>query len=431
MTQLLRARNGEITGEMEEVALKEGLTGEEIRKGVEQGVIAIPANVKHYGLKACGIGRGLRTKVNANLGLSDKSSGLNEEIEKLYAALKSGADTVMDLSLGREREEVRKTFIKLSPVPVGTVPIYQAAAEAEEKKGDILAMSEEDMFKAVEKHINDGVDFITVHCGVNKASLKTLDNNPRLMGIVSRGGAITAAWMRKYGRENPFYENFDYLLELCLRYDTTLSLGDGLRPGAVADANDPAQVEEMVILGELVKRARAKGVQVMVEGPGHMALNQIKACVDMEKSLCHNAPFYILGPLVTDIALGYDHIAGAVGGALAAFYGADFLCCVTPAEHLGLPDKEDIIEGVIVSRLAAHAADLAKGMAYAWERDAAVSKARRDLDWERQIKLSLYPKKAEKSYRHKNPQACPGQPCSMCGEYCAVRMDKVSCSRLS
>ncbi|MGQ9473155.1 MAG: phosphomethylpyrimidine synthase ThiC [Candidatus Caldatribacteriaceae bacterium] len=423
MTQLLKAKRGEITPEMQKVAQKEGLEAEEVRKRLAEGLIVIFANKRHKKLEPCGVGKGLRTKVNANLGVSEQASGLEEEIEKLYAALESGADTVMDLSLGKEQDQVRRTFIDLSPAPVGTVPIYQAAREAKEKKGDILAMSEEDLFRAVEKHIEDGVDFITVHCGINRASLKTLDSNPRLMGIVSRGGSITAAWMRKHGRENPFFANFDYLLELCLRFDTTLSLGDGLRPGAVADANDASQVEEMIVCGELVRRAREKGVQVMVEGPGHMTLDQIKACVDLEKSLCSQAPFYILGPLVTDIALGYDHVAGAIGGALAAFYGADFLCYVTPAEHLGLPDLEDVVEGVTVSRLAAHAADLAKGMAYAWERDLALSQARRNLDWVEQIRLSLNPKKAERIYRHKNWEICAGKPCSMCGDYCAVRME--------
>lgn len=429
MTQLLQARQGKITPQMQEVAEKEGIAPEEIRQGVAEGVIVIPYNIKHAGLKACGIGRGLRVKVNANLGVSDKASCLEKEVEKLKAAIKSGADTVMDLSTGRERDVIRKEFIKLSPLPVGSVPIYQAAAEAEEKKEDILAMSEEDMFKAVEKHIEDGIDFITVHCGINQASLNVLEKNPRLMGIVSRGGSIMAAWMRKHRKENPFYQNFDYLLKLCLKYDTTLSLGDGLRPGAVADANDAAQIEEMIILGELVKKARDKGVQVMVEGPGHMPLNAIKACVELEKTLCHNAPFYILGPLVTDIAMGYDHVAGAIGGALAAFWGADFLCCVTPAEHLGLPGVEDIMEGVLVSRLAAHAADLARGKEYAWGRDEALSMARRELDWEKQIALSLYPEKARFMYREKNPDAREGEPCSMCGDYCAVRMDKISFSK--
>ncbi|MBO8158293.1 phosphomethylpyrimidine synthase ThiC [Thermosyntropha sp.] len=424
MTQLIRARKGEITPEMKKVSEMEDLPPEEIREGVAEGFIVIPANLKHKDLKVCGIGKGLKTKVNANLGVSKEASCVEEEMKKLETALKSGADTVMDLSLGPVRDDIRRRFIELAGVPVGTVPIYHASAEAEEKYGDILAMTEEDMFRALETHIEDGVDFVTVHCGINRESLACLDKNPRLMGIVSRGGAITAAWMKKHSKENPFYEYFEDILKLCARYDTVLSLGDGMRPGAVIDANDPSQIEETIILGELVKKAREYGVQVMVEGPGHMTLDRIKACVDLQKTLCHDAPFYILGPLVTDIAPGYDHIGAAIGGAWAAFYGADFLCCVTPAEHLGLPDKEDMREGVIAARLAAHAADIAKGKKELIKRDIEISKARKNLDWEGQIKLSLDPEKADVLYRRKNHETCSGEACSMCGDYCAVRLNR-------
>ncbi|WP_027718630.1 phosphomethylpyrimidine synthase ThiC [Desulfovirgula thermocuniculi] len=418
MTQLLAARAGEITPAMRRVAEKEKVPVEEVLRKVAEGRVVIPANKNHANLDPCGIGEGLRTKVNANLGTSPAACDMELELAKLRAALEAGADAVMDLSTGGDLDDIRRAVLGASPVPVGTVPVYQAAVEARERRGSIVAMTPDDLFGVIEKHAADGVDFITVHCGVTLEVVGRLQREGRVTDIVSRGGALLAGWMLHNGKENPLYEQFDRLLEICLRYDVVLSLGDGLRPGCIADATDRAQIQELIVLGELVDRARAAGVQAMVEGPGHVPLDQVAANVQVQKSLCRGAPFYVLGPLVTDVAPGYDHITAAIGGAVAAMAGADFLCYVTPAEHLGLPTVEDVREGVIAARIAAHAADLAKGVPGAREWDLAMSRARKALDWEAQIRLAIDPAKAARYRRERNPAGT--KACSMCGEYCAM-----------
>jgi phosphomethylpyrimidine synthase len=420
MTQRAEACRGHFTDEMERVALEEGLEPEKIRQGVAEGKIVIPANKRHTGLHAEGVGAGLRIKVNANLGTSSDHTMVEEEIEKLKVALEAGADAVMDLSTGGDIDSIRRTLLSLSPVPLGTVPIYQAAIEAIQDKGGIVHLTGDDLFSTIERQAQDGVDFMTVHCGVTLNSLERLRRQGRVTDIVSRGGAFLAAWMIYHQEENPLYVEFDRLLDIAARYDITLSLGDGLRPGCLADATDRAQVQELILLGELTKRAWERDVQVMIEGPGHVPLDQIQANIQLEKSLCQGAPFYVLGPLVTDIASGYDHIACAIGGAVAGMAGADFLCYVTPAEHLKLPDIEDVREGVIAAKIAAHAADLARGNPRARERDLEMAQARKSLDWERQIALSINPKKAREYREQSHPQE--EEVCTMCGKYCAIRM---------
>lgn len=420
MTQMEKARAGTITPEMEAVAASENLPVEKVRDLVAQGLVAIPANINHQALKPQGFGRGLSTKVNANIGVSTQYPEIAKELVKLQAALDAGANAVMDLSLGDNIKECRRQIIAASPVPVGTVPIYQATAEAQIKYGSMIEMSADDLFRVIEEHAQDGVDFITVHCGVTLDVINTLKGQGRIADIVSRGGSFLTGWMLHHGQENPLYAQYDRLLEIALKYDVTLSLGDGLRPGCLADATDRSQVHELLLLGKLVDRAWAKGVQVMVEGPGHVPFNQIQANITLEKQLCKGAPFYVLGPLVTDVAPGYDHITAAIGGTVAAAAGADFLCYVTPAEHLGLPTADDVREGVIASRIAAHAADLVKGIPGAWEWDLEMSKARKAIDWDKQIALSIDPVKAERMRSERNRTEIEG--CSMCGEYCAMRV---------
>lgn len=420
MTQLEYALSGVITKEMQIVADYEGVPEEFILEGVKKGEIVIPANVNHTNLVPRGIGKGLSTKVNANIGTSDAFPEIGKEIEKLKAAIEAGTDAIMDLSTGGDVAKLRREVIKNSSVPVGTVPIYQAAVESISRYGSIVAMPEELIFKVIEEQAKDGVDFITVHCGITLETLQRIKNNERLMSVVSRGGALTIAWMLHNEKENPLYQHFDRLLDIAKKYDVTLSLGDGLRPGCLRDATDAAQIQELIILGELVKRARGAGVQVMVEGPGHVPIDQIEVNVKLQKSLCHNAPFYVLGPIVTDIAPGYDHITAAIGGAIAAFAGADFLCYVTPAEHLGLPDVQDVKEGVIAAKIAAHAADIAKGIKKARERDLAMAKARASLNWNEQIRLSIDPEKAKKYRIAKNKPNT--ETCSMCGKLCAMKI---------
>ncbi|HZK18526.1 MAG TPA: phosphomethylpyrimidine synthase ThiC [Clostridia bacterium] len=420
MTQVLSARKGIITPEIKKVADLEKRDPEFVRAGVASGSIVIPANVNHINLKPLGFGNGLSTKVNANIGTSDRFPEIEKELEKLKAALKAGADAVMDLSTGGDINECRRTIIRECHVPVGTVPIYQAAVEARERHDNIVNMDVDELFEAIESQCKEGVDFITVHCGVTLNVIDALRKQGRVTSIVSRGGALLAGWMIYNEQENPLYSQYDRLLEIALRYDVTLSLGDGLRPGCIADATDRAQIQELLVLGELVDRARELGVQVMVEGPGHVPLDQVVANVQAQKSLCKDAPFYVLGPLVTDIAPGYDHIVSAIGGAIAASAGADFLCYVTPAEHLGLPTVEDVFDGVIASKIAAHAADIVKKVPGAFNWDLEMSKARHDLDWQRQIELAIDPDKA-RSYREEyNPSETEG--CSMCGELCALKI---------
>ena len=417
MTQLTRALTGEITKQMRAAAEEEKVTAEYIRENVANGGIVIPYNKKHLSLKSfCAIGKGLKTKVNANIGTSSEHVNLNEELEKLKVALEAKTDTIMDLSTGGDIDKIRRTIIKNCPVPLGTVPIYQAAIEAAKRKG-IVNMSEDHLFEVIEKQAENGVDFMTVHCGVTMESIKRLKQQGRILDIVSRGGAFLVEWMLYNKKENPLYENYDRLLKIAKKYDLTLSLGDGLRPGCLADATDRGQIQEMIILGELVKKARKEGVQVIIEGPGHMSIDQIEANVILEKKICDNAPFYVLGPLVTDIASGYDHIAGAIGGAIAGYYGADYLCYLTQSEHLRLPTIEDVREGVIITRIAAHAADIARGKMHALDKDIEMAKARKNLDWEKQINLSIDPEKAR---RFRKESKIRDKKCTMCGKYCAI-----------
>ncbi|MFC1918969.1 phosphomethylpyrimidine synthase ThiC [Chloroflexota bacterium] len=419
MTQLELARQGIISSQMESVAQYEGVEAEFIRQGVAKGTIVIPANINHPNLTPCGIGQGLRTKVNANIGTSSDYGDADTELEKLGVAIDSGADTVMDLSTGGDIAAIRQAIIASSTLPIGTVPIYQAGIEAIYKYGAIVKTTVDDLFAAIEDHARDGVDFITVHCGVTRSAVARLKQQKRVADVVSRGGAFLIGWMLYNERENPLYEYYDRLLELAKEFDVTLSLGDGMRPGSLADATDRPQVEELLTIGELVERARQAGVQTMVEGPGHLPLNQIEANVQLEKTLCKGAPFYVLGPLVTDIAAGYDHITGAIGGAIAASAGADFLCYVTPAEHLSLPEPEDVRQGVIASRIAAHAGDIVKGVEGAEQWDRRMSIARKQLDWEEQANLSLNPARSRQVHKK---HASASSACSMCGEFCAMAL---------
>jgi phosphomethylpyrimidine synthase len=415
---LMRRAQLSVTDEIETVARKEGMEPEVLRRRVASGRVVIPRNPVH-GCEPCGIGEGLSVKVNANIGTSKDFIEAEQEIEKARLAVKYGADAIMDLSTGGDIDAIRRSLLKEVNIPLGTVPIYQAGLKAA-RQSAVVDMSEDDIFNGIEKHAKDGVDFMTVHCGITKESIEKLKRSPRLTDVVSRGGSFLVAWILHNDKENPLYANYDYLLEMAQKYDFTLSLGDGLRPGCTHDASDRAQIQELIILGEMVKRAREANVQAMVEGPGHMPMDQIEANVKMEKTLCDGAPFYVLGPLVTDIAPGYDHIVGAIGGAIAARAGADFLCYVTPAEHLGLPDKNDVVEGLIASKIAAHAADLTRGIGK--ERDDRMSEAREDLDWERMYKEALDPEKARR-YRARGHTE-ESQGCSMCGDVCAIKIVK-------
>ncbi len=419
MTQLELAREGIISSQMKLVAEQEGVDAEFVRQGVAKGTIVIPANINHSNLVPCGIGHGLRTKVNANIGTSSDFGDVDTELEKLRVAIDYGADTVMDLSTGGDISAIRRAIIATSSVPIGTVPIYQAGIEAIDRHGAIVKMTVDDLFAGIEEHARDGVDFITVHCGVTQSAVAKLKQQGRVTDVVSRGGAFMIGWMLHNERENPLYEYYDRLLEIAREFDVTLSLGDGMRPGSIADATDRAQIEELLVIGELVQRAQQAGVQAMVEGPGHLPLNQIEANVQLEKSICKGAPFYVLGPLVTDIAAGYDHITGAIGGAIAAAAGTDFLCYVTPSEHLCLPDPEDVKQGVIASRIAAHAGDIIKGIKGAEEWDRKMSRARKELDWEEQARLSLDPGLARQVH---SKHTSAGAACSMCGEFCAMEL---------
>jgi len=419
MTQLELARQGILSSQMKYIAQQEDVSEEFIQQYVAEGKIIIPANVNHVNLVPHGIGKGLTIKVNANIGTSSDYGTTDSELEKLHTAIHFGADAVMDLSTGGDITATRQVIIAASTLPVGTVPIYQAGLEAIERHGAIVNMTVDEIFAVIEQQAKDGVDFMTVHCGVTQAAIARLKKQGRVTDIVSRGGAFLIGWMLHNGQENPLYEYYYRLLDLAHRFDVTLSLGDGMRPGSLADATDRAQVEELIILGELVEQAWEAGVQVMVEGPGHLPLDQIATNVQLEKSLCRGAPFYVLGPLVTDVAAGYDHITAAIGGAIAAASGADFLCYVTPAEHLSLPDAEDVKIGVIASRIAAHAADIARGIKKASEWDKKMSAARKNLDWKSQAELSLDPEKVRMVH---DKYATAGPACSMCGNYCAMAL---------
>ncbi|MGI6393188.1 MAG: phosphomethylpyrimidine synthase ThiC [bacterium] len=420
LTQIESARKGIITDEVLIAAKEEKMSPELMSQRIAEGTIVICKNRVHN-VKPLAIGEGCRIKVNANIGTSEDVNSLEEEIEKAKIAVKYGADAIMDLSTGKELELTRQKIMETVPVTIGTVPIYQAIVECvREKKKAFSDMTVDEIFDAIEKQVASGVDFITVHCGVNWKLLQTVGKSKRVMGIVSRGGSITARWMAHNKKENPLYEHFDRLIEVCHKYDCVFSLGDGLRPGALVDATDRSQIQELITLGELTDRARNKGVQVMIEGPGHVPMNQITTNMQIEKTLCKGAPFYVLGPIVTDIAPGYDHITSAIGGAIAAMSGANFLCYVTPAEHLSLPTVDDVKEGVIASKIAAHAADIANGHPGAIEEDYEMAKARRALDWDRQLKLSIDPEKCTK-YRGDRPAEADKETCSMCGDLCAVK----------
>jgi phosphomethylpyrimidine synthase len=419
-TQMKAARLGKATPEMLAIAEEEGISVDKLRRRVAAGTVIIARNVKRENVHPIGIGEGLRTKVNTNVGTSPDMSDINLEVKKAKVAVEYETDTVMDLSINGDLDKVRKAILNAVTVPLGTVPIYQAAIEAARKEGSIVHMTEDDIFHAIEKHAKDGVDFMTVHCGITRRTVEYIARHPRVMGIVSRGGTFLAAWMIHNEKENPLYSNYDYLLEIAREYDFTLSLGDALRPGCIFDATDNAQIQELLTIGELVERARKADVQAMVEGPGHLPLDHVEANVKLEKSICKGAPFYVLGPVITEIAPGYDHIVGAIGGALAGMAGADFLCYLTPAEHLTLPTVEDVKEGVIVTKIAAHAADIVKLGAKAYSRDLAMAKARASLDWKTQFENAIDPDKARQyrgRFRLKSPEAC-----SMCSEYCAIKI---------
>lgn len=418
VTQIDFARAGQITPQMKEVADREHRDPEYIRERVADGRIAIPANIVHIkkGMRAFGVGEGLSTKVNVNLGISGDKADAAEEWKKVKIAEDFGADAIMDLSNSGKTRQFRQQLIDETPLMVGTVPMYDAIGYMEKP---LVKLTKDDLFEVVRAHAEDGVDFMTIHCGINKSVTKTFKETGRLMNIVSRGGSLLFGWMEVTGNDNPFYEYFDELLEICHEYDVTISLGDSCRPGCLYDSNDATETAEMIELGKLCKRAWAAGVQVMVEGPGHMALDEIAANMKLQKRLCHNAPFYVLGPLVTDIGVGYDHITAAIGGAISASSGADFLCYVTPAEHLCLPNAQDVLDGLMATKIAAHAADIAKKVPHARDMDDKMGQARRKLDWDAMWKCALDPVTGKKRYEE-SPAATEGT-CTMCGKMCAVR----------
>lgn len=418
VTQIDFARAGQITPQMKEVAEREHRDPEYIRERVADGRIAIPANIVHIkkGMRAFGVGEGLSTKVNVNLGISGDKADAAEEWKKVKIAEDFGADAIMDLSNSGKTRQFRQQLIDETPLMVGTVPMYDAIGYMEKP---LVKLTKDDLLEVVRAHAEDGVDFMTIHCGINKSVIKTFKETGRLMNIVSRGGSLLFGWMEVTGNENPFYEFYDELLEICHEYDVTISLGDSCRPGCLYDSNDATETAEMIELGKLCKRAWAAGVQVMVEGPGHMALDEIAANMKLQKRLCHNAPFYVLGPLVTDIGVGYDHITAAIGGAISASSGADFLCYVTPAEHLCLPNAQDVLDGLMATKIAAHAADIAKKVPHARDMDDKMGQARRKLDWDAMWECALDPVTGKKRYEE-SPAATEGT-CTMCGKMCAVR----------
>jgi len=420
MTQLEYAKKNIVTPLMRKVARLEGVPPRQLMRLIRAGYAVIPLNSNHKIKKPCAVGRGLSTKVNANLGTSTDESQIADEIKKLKIAVKYGADALMDLSVGGDLAKVRSQVLKYSIVPVGTVPVYEIAVRAAQKNKNFLKFNAQDVLEVLADQARQGVDFFTIHSGVTQSSLKTLKNHKRLMGIVSRGGAIIASWIKYHNQENPFYSHFEQILDIAHQYDVTLSLGDGLRPGSVLDATDQAQIAELKTLGRLAKRARQRGVQVMIEGPGHVPLDQVAKNIALEKQYCGGAPFYVLGPLVTDVAAGYDHITSAIGGAIAASVGADFLCYVTPAEHLRHPTVSDVREGVIACRIAAHAGDLVKRRKIAINWDRNISIARQSRDWKKQIKLSIDPDKAREYRLSSKPKL--SSVCTMCGKYCSIKL---------
>ncbi|HUI91572.1 MAG TPA: phosphomethylpyrimidine synthase ThiC [Chitinivibrionales bacterium] len=423
MTRVSQAKKGIVTADAEKAAVKENLPAEQVRKACCDGTIVIVRNAKRS-IEPLAIGKGTRIKVNANIGTSSSKADIAEELEKMRVALNYGADAIMDLSTCGDLTAIRKTIIAECPVAVGTVPLYEMAVIAQSRKKSILQITPDEMFEVIERHCEQGVDFLTLHCGVTLESVERFRHAGRTAGAVSRGGTIMMEWIHHNKKENPLYAGYGRLLDICAKHDVCISLGDAFRPGAIADATDRVQVQELVILGELVKKAREKNVGVFVEGPGHVPLDQVISNMQIEKTLCDNAPFYVLGPLVTDVSPGYDHISAAIGGALAAMAGADFLCYVTPAEHLRLPSVDDVREGVIASRIAGHAADIARGLPGAKEWDAEISRAKINLDWDKLISLCVDPEKAARYRASLPPQGDPSH-CSICGEFCAIRRSKV------
>jgi len=419
MTKIEYAKEGIINDEVKEVALSEGISPEILAVDIAKGVTVIPKNIYHT-IKPIGIGKGLRTKVNANIGTSKDRVSFDDEIEKLKVLVKYGADAVMDLSTGGPIKDLRRLLLSKSPLSIGTVPIYEAAVRAAEVYGTIAKMTTDSIFEVIEEHAKDGVDFVTVHCGITRKAVERLKEEGRVLDIVSRGGSFLLEWMIYNDRENPLYEYYDRLLEIAKRYDLTLSLGDALRPGCIEDATDRSQIEELLTIGELRDRSLESGVQTIIEGPGHVPLNQVELNIKIQKEICKGAPFYVLGPLVTDVAMGYDHIAAAIGGAIAGAAGADFLCYVTPSEHIRLPNVDDVKEGLIALKIAAHAADIAKGIPSAIERDRKMAECRKNLDWNGQIVLSFDPERVRK-WRSEVPPT-EQEVCSMCGEFCAIKI---------
>jgi len=416
---LYQAGKGQPTDEIRKVAEYEGIDVQKLTRRVAKGYVVIPSN-KNRNTKPCGVGKGFRTKINANLGSSPELENVELEVKKAKIATEYGADAVMDLSTGPKFHQVRQAIMEVTDLPLGTVPIYQAGITASDIKEAVVNMDEDDMFQAIEEQAREGVDFMTVHSGITMDTVEKVKKSERIMGVVSRGGAFLTAWILHNQEENPLYKNYDYLLEIAREHDVTLSMGDGLRPGCLADASDIPQMGELLILGDLVKRAREADVQVMVEGPGHVPLNQVEANMQIQKTVCKGAPFYVLGPITTDLAPGYDHITSAIGGALAAYSGADFLCYVTPAEHLSIPGLQDVKEGVVASKIAAQVADVANGLKSAWDKEMEMAYARKNFQWEKQYQLSFDPEKARKC-REMRPTTASDM-CTMCGEFCALRM---------
>jgi len=423
MTQIELAKKKEISEEMIAISEKEKVSLKSLQKSIAKGKVVIPKNNKHNLKNICGIGEGLRTKVNVNIGTSTDKQEITDELKKLEIAIEYGADTVMDLSVGGDIKKIRSEILKESTIPLGTVPVYQAAVEAKKKYGSFLKMKVSDLFDVIESQAKEGVDFFTIHAGVTLGSLKILEKTRRILDIVSRGGAILACWMRYNRKQNPLYEYFDRVLDIAYKYDIVLSLGDGMRPGSICDSTDRVQIYELRTLGRLAEKAKERNVQVMIEGPGHIPINHIEKNIKLEKDICKGAPFYVLGPIVTDIAVGYDHIVSAIGGAIAASYGADFLCYVTPSEHIRHPTISDVKEGLLASRIAAHAADIVKGIKKASDWDRKISLARRKRDWKEQEELSIDKEKMARLRRESLPKI--SDVCTMCGEYCALKLIKM------
>lgn len=420
MGQIQEALRGRVTEEIEVIAKKENIPQTTLRESVAKGRVVILRHINRKPKQFCGIGKGLKTKINVNIGTSPGIVDLAEEEKKINVSERLEADTIMDLSTGGDLDQIRHFILRRTQLPVGTVPIYQAVVEAKKQYGNIKDMTVDDIYSVIEKHADSGVDFMTVHCGVRRNCLDILKKHPRTAGVVSRGGAFLLHWMKLRNEENPLFSQFDRLLDIASCYDIVLSLGDGMRPGCIADGSDKAQITELKTLAKLAKKALKRGVQVIIEGPGHLPINHIKKNIKLQKRITHGAPFYVLGPVVTDIAPGYDHITGAIGGALIAAYGADFLCYLTPAEHLRLPTVEDVKEGVIASKIAAHAGDIAKGIPNAGDKDLTISKARFRRDWEKQIELAVDPEKARLLHESRPHQ--PDDVCTMCGEFCSLKI---------